>query len=176
MARSTLFRGGGKKRRPDGGFQAHRPYRFLVTAGWTVHRVHCPTCGSVNAGWHENGTPRYSGGHVLVRLDPPYEAAAACRCQDGAALAANGMPFFDEFPAEDVLTPAFYVLWDTNAGPVPDNLPKGPPPEILADYTRRMFEQFGRYLCREITAEQFTANRVALERMLGPRLVPEVRP
>ena len=175
MAGSKLFKGRGRAK-PAGGFQPHRQLRFLVTAGWTTQWVHCPICGSVNAGWRENGTPIYSGGHVMVRLSPEYEAAAACRCQDGAELHANGMAYYDTFPPDDVLTPAFHVLWDLNAGPVPKDLPKGPPAEVVSEFNHSMFRQLARHLAGELTAEQLSANRAVLERMLGPRLIPEVAP
>ena len=60
--------------------------------------VNCPMCGAHPEGHEEDGTPRYAGGWVYVKLDK-HDLVASCRCVFGFAYHERSKAaFFDQLP------------------------------------------------------------------------------
>jgi hypothetical protein len=162
---------GGDSKATSGERRKHRPYRYLVDHYGVRQWVHCPVCLSVNEGWYENGTPRYSGGVVEVKR--PYslvrggwiEIAVACVCAAGEQR--QQQPHFqrtiDEEPKESIfVTLAMPILWVRGKDSSP------PPEDDEAEEDRRnqenlqLAKQTRRFMAGEINLEQFKSNVAAL--------------
>lgn len=156
----------GSKATADGGDrqrQPHRPYRYLVTRGWSQEWVHCPLCRSKNAGW-SGSTPRYTGGVVQVVIPlsaNSYQTRAvnvACHCADGQAVEkSTGMRSVTAYTPQDLDEPEAVVLWDMQAAGRKPRPGEVPPPLDAAterEYVRRIGEQVARFAKGEITGQE----------------------
>ena len=176
---SGLF---GDKNSADGGDLApkkHRPYRYLVTEGWTHIWTHCPICMSKNNG-KISGQPRYTGGlvDILVPRSPGSNEtirirAVACTCLDGERYReSRKIKSILDYRVIEFSKPVAIILWDVEAmgrKPRPEDLPEEPDQERAAEYGRRVAAQSSRFLSGEIDSVEFDQNERALRDIYVPQ-------
>lgn len=148
------------------GKQRHAAYPLLCGSEWEHHWAHCAICGSRNDGHFSDGSPRYSGGHVLVETkEGPY--VTACACAAGKHFSDSGLIRFDAMPkGTKYLTAPMLILWvrgeSEGKPPAPMHLPN------VAEYRKRMCKGMGWKMQDKIKQKEWLKAAKILEERLMP--------
>lgn len=145
--------------------RAHRQARFLVPGFDGLIRVQCAVCGATDAGWWQDGTPKYTGGVIDYRDRWGHEHVAACRCHVGADRRdRQGLRYFDRVQAEEWLTFPHAVVEDRGRGHGPS--------EATKRYADRMAALTTRFQSGDLTIEEYQERARELLESVAPTQAP----